>query len=83
MAGLAIDADRDKEIVELAGQFGYDHLSGRAADTSALFYDTAQALVDSLRDGMQLKLALGNLLIAKDAAVRAALRDEREDIENG
>ena len=55
------------------------HLTGKAALAAKIIWDSAEALVEFLGDGIELSAGLRKLLEAKDALVRQALEDG-EDI---
>jgi hypothetical protein len=59
--------------------FAFGHLrEGLMRDTSALFYDLARTLEQTLPNSDEKDVALRKLLESKDAAVRAALPPEAE-----
>jgi hypothetical protein len=53
--------------------FKYDHLPPHLQKVSKMFGDLAVELVGDLPDNPETEEAIRNLLIAKDAAVRASL----------
>lgn len=53
--------------------FEYDHLPNHLQTVSCPFFELANRLCDSLEPGPERTVALRNLLLAKDAAVRAAI----------
>lgn len=65
---------------EILQYFRYEHLpEGPLRITSMNFAEFAQAVEDNLPGGLQKTLSLYALLIAKDAAVRAALNIPKDD----
>lgn len=57
--------------------FAYDHLGDTLQLVSRPFAELAEKLLDVLRDGPELTVALRKLLEAKDAAVRQGVLDSR------
>lgn len=58
--------------------FAYDHLPQHLQAVSKYFHDLAYELYNSLPKGKEREHALYNLLMAKDWAVRAAIRGVRK-----
>jgi hypothetical protein len=57
----------------IARFFAYDHLPPHLQTVSRASYDLAAAMIAALPDGPELTFGLRQLLLAKDAFVRAAL----------
>jgi hypothetical protein len=67
-------AARSPEIIEVAVWFAYDHIADPyVRGFSQQCYDLAANLINDLPDSGMLLMGLTNLLIAKDAFVRAAI----------
>lgn len=66
-------AGRDPEVRHLLGQFAYGHLEADLQAVSAPCAALAADLVRALPDGYELRFGLRQLLLAKDAFVRAAV----------
>lgn len=58
---------------QIAQFFEYSHLPPRLQEISAPCHDLAQLMIANLVDGPELIFGLRQLLLAKDAFVRAAL----------
>ncbi len=65
------------QVDELRGSFAYAQLPPRLQEISKPFGEHAQRICGEPVWGLQTVLALTHLLIAKDAAVRAALHSDR------
>lgn len=57
----------------IARYFAYDHLKTPLREVSKQCHDLAAEMIDTLPDGPELTFGLRQLLLAKDAFVRAAL----------
>jgi len=62
----------DDETVELLSYFRWDHLPERLQKVSRPFGVLAHEIVEVVGPGHQRTMSIEHLLIAKDAAVRAA-----------
>lgn len=71
-----VRADRLAPVAHIAQFFAYDHLPEALQQISVRFWAVAVVLIASIKDNPELTVALRNLLIAKDAAVRAVLIGE-------
>lgn len=64
---------RHPSVVQVAQYFAYEHLSGVLRDLSKACNELAFEMIDNLPDGPELTFGLRQLLLAKDAFVRAGL----------
>ena len=68
-------SDRHPGVQELMGFFVYDHLrGGLVRDTSKACGELADAMLGELDDCAELTFGLRQLLLAKDALVRCAVK---------
>lgn len=72
MTALRVDG-RHPGTVQIARYFAYDHLPPALQGVSFQCARLAQIMIDSLPDGAELTFGLRQLLLAKDAFVRASL----------
>ncbi len=64
---------RHPGVQQIARYFEYDHLPEHLQGVSRPCGELAQQMIDALPDGPELTFGLRQLLLAKDAFVRAAL----------
>lgn len=70
--GLIISQDRHPSTKHMALHFRYSHLPPMLQDVSRQFAELGQYLVDHLKDGPELTVALRHLWDAKNSAVLQA-----------
>lgn len=71
------DGARHPATQHLARQFSFEHLKTPLRQVSQQCHDLAAAMIRDLPDGPELSFGLRQLLLAKDAFVRAALETAR------
>ena len=64
---------RHPSVVQVAQYFAYEHLSSNLRDISKACNELAFEMIENLSDGPELAFGLRQLLLAKDAFVRAGL----------
>jgi hypothetical protein len=66
-------SDRHPATQQIAQYFAYGHLPAPLRAVSEQCHDLAERMIEDLDDGPELTFGLRQLLLAKDAFVRAAL----------
>lgn len=75
--------DRHPATVEIMEFFAYDHLPAYLRPVSRLTAKLAEDMVERLPDGPELTFGLRQLLLAKDAFVRQAVKAHKAENPEG